>query len=109
MSKREGSKRSTGPVGLGAGRLPQGERAREGHSAHPRDLERAQHELLAHGPARNKGDSQADFDGAQQALRRVEHHPNLQVLPFETSLDQNVFHDSPGARTEFTHQQWGVF
>jgi hypothetical protein len=43
-----------GSPDLQAGRIPQGEHAREGHFAHPRDLERAQ---LVHGPARNKGDS----------------------------------------------------
>jgi hypothetical protein len=102
MTKQKGRNATLVPLGSTPAGNPR-ENMREKVTPAARAILSVLNMLLVRGPARNQGDSQAGFDGAQQALRRVELHPKFQCLPLRPAWINRFFRDSQGARTEFTH------
>ena len=61
--------------------------------------------MVAHRPARSKGDAQPGLDSVQKPFPRIELHAYIQVFDLAARVGQRLLYDSTGSRPELTSQQ----
>lgn len=97
-----------GAGGFGTGRACDGEHARDLEAADAGDLQGAELELIADGPARDEGNAQARFDSVEKTFGGIEGEAEAQDAEGGTGCLESLFEDAARAGAVFTEQQVGL-